>query len=112
MNRHLPLLFTLTFPIFLYSQVLSGAGTDVWIDVRSPMENMTSSISGHVNVPHERIAAMISELAPDKSSPVYLYCSTGRRAGLAKETLEGLGYSNVTNVGGLSDARKLYAASQ
>ncbi len=76
-----------------------------WIDVRTPAEYAASSISGHANIPHTEIGDRISALVPRKDTPVYLYCGSGRRAGLARETLEQLGYTNVTNAGTIDDAR-------
>lgn len=78
---------------------------EAWIDVRTPAEYQASSIAGHSNIPHTEIADRIVALVPVKSTPVYLYCGSGRRAGLAKEALEGMGYTNVTNVGTIDDAR-------
>jgi len=34
-------------------------------------------------------------------------CRSGRRAGIALATLEEMGYTNATNVGGIGDAREL-----
>ncbi|MGK0446122.1 MAG: rhodanese-related sulfurtransferase, partial [Bermanella sp.] len=34
-------------------------------------------------------------------------CRSGNRAGKAVNTLKSLGYTNVTNIGGLDDARAL-----
>ena len=38
-----------------------------------------------------------------KNAPVNLYCKSGRRAGVAKQMLEKLGYTRVTNHGGYQD---------
>jgi len=38
---------------------------------------------------------------------VYLYCHSGNRSGQAKIIMEGLGYTQVINAGGLGDAREL-----
>ena len=40
---------------------------------------------------------------PDKEAPVVIYCRSGRRAGKAKEMLEGFGYKKVLNAGGYDD---------
>jgi len=44
-----------------------------------------------------------SQLFPDKTKPVIIYCRSGRRAGKAKVVLEQMGYSKVMNAGGLVD---------
>jgi len=77
----------------------------VWIDVRTVEEYAESSIPGHANIPHIEIADKIATLVTDKNTPVYLYCVSGRRAGLAKASLEQLGYSNVTNTGTVETAQ-------
>ena len=79
---------------------------DTWIDVRSESEYQQSSISGHANIPHTEIAARITELVNDKDTPIYLYCRSGRRAGLAKTALEEMGYTQVSNAGGIEDVRQ------
>jgi len=79
---------------------------EVWIDVRSVAEHEASSIPGHANIPHPDIGGSIGDLVTDKNAPVFLYCGSGRRAGIAKETLDSLGYTNVTNSGGIDDVRK------
>jgi len=47
-----------------------------------------------------------------KNTPIYLYCAVGGRAEKARQSLLAAGYSNVTNAGGLEDARKLAAEPQ
>jgi phage shock protein E len=37
-----------------------------------------------------------------KDRQIYLYCLSGGRAGHAQTLLEGMGYTNVLNLGGLS----------
>jgi len=43
----------------------------------------------------------LAALPADRSSPLILYCRTGRRAGLAKAFLEAHSYSHVLNAGGV-----------
>lgn len=45
-----------------------------------------------------------------KNAAVYVYCRTGVRAGEAKTILEENGYTNVTNLGGLSNWEALGGA--
>ncbi len=78
----------------------------IWIDVRTAEENQESSIPGHPNILYTDIADKISTVTTDKNAPIYLYCRTGRRSGIAKETLEQLGYTNVTNAGGIDQVRE------
>ena len=77
----------------------------LWIDVRSPEEYRADRIEGDPNLPYEKIASTIGELAPDKNREIVLYCARGGRAGVAKKTLELMGYTHVRNGGGIADVR-------
>ena len=90
----------------VHAEVPPGA---VWIDVRSAEEFAGGHLEGALNIPHESIEASISELALATNTPIYLYCRSGRRSGIAKEKLQKMGYSELTNAGGLEDARTLAA---
>jgi phage shock protein E len=79
------------------------AATDdavIWIDVRSVEEYDAGHIEGHPNIPHQQISQSIAALTTDKSAPIRLYCRSGRRSGLAQETLQAMGYTDVVNMGG------------
>lgn len=79
----------------------------VWIDVRSPSETAGGHLPQAVLIPFDGIEAGVAELQFSKGTPIYLYCASGGRAENAKGRLETLGYSDVTNVGGLDDAQRL-----
>ena len=80
--------------------------TAVLLDVRSPEEYAAGYLKGARNIPHDRIGAEIAAVVPDKSAQVILYCRSGRRAKTAQETLRAMGYTNVSNFGGLEDAQE------
>jgi phage shock protein E len=73
--------------------------TGVWIDVRTPEEFTSGHLEGAANIPYDGIDGRIAALVPDKNAEIHLYCRSGRRSGLARETLLGLGYIKVTNEG-------------
>ena len=50
----------------------------------------------------------IVAVTEDKDASIYVYCRSGRRSGIAKETLEGLGFTQVVNVGGIEQAMKKF----
>ena len=75
----------------------------IWIDVRTPEEYQEGHLADAVNIPLDQIANKISATAADKNAPIHLYCKSGRRAGLAKQQLEKMGYTNVSNHGGYQD---------
>jgi phage shock protein E len=84
--------------------LVTSASEPLWIDVRSAQEYSDGHVEQATNIPHNEIAAGISELTTDKDATIYVYCRSGRRSGIAQDTLEGMGYTQVTNIGGLEDA--------
>lgn len=93
--------------LLLLSVPVHGASDDgdVWIDVRSVEEYSAGHIEGHPNIPYRDISASIGEFAADKSTPIRVYCQSGRRSGIARETLINMGYTNVVNMGGYDSVR-------
>ncbi len=79
----------------------------VWIDVRTVEEYSQDHMPTTENIPHTEIATRIADLGLDKDTPIKVFCRSGVRAGLALTSLQELGYTNVENVGGIADARKL-----
>ena len=86
-----------------------AAADDMWIDVRSPQEYAADHLDGAKNIPHTEIGTEIKKLNLAKDTKIKLYCRSGVRAGMAKKTLEEMGYTNVENMGGLEDAKKAAA---
>jgi rhodanese-related sulfurtransferase len=54
-----------------------------------------------------RVMRSGSMFAAHRSTPVYLYCAVGGRAEVARQRLLAMDFRNVSNVGGLEDARRL-----
>ena len=71
------------------------------IDVRTPDEYAARRIEGSKNVPLQNIGA-IEEVAPDKNTPLFVYCYSGGRSSSATKALKQMGYNNVNNIGGIS----------
>lgn len=71
----------------------------LWIDVRTAQEFDAGHLEGAVNIPYDEIEQNISAISADKAADIQLYCRSGRRAGIALETLRHMGYGNVTNAG-------------
>lgn len=98
-------LLLLTFATAPLGAVDPAAGGAVWIDVRAPSEYEQEHVSFAINIPHTEIVQGVAALQLPKDQPVYLYCRTGRRAGIARESLIEAGYENVKNVGSLVTAQ-------
>ena len=80
------------------------------IDVRDEDEFAAGHIPGAVSIPLERIDET-AERYPDRDKPLFLYCRSGRRSGLAESRLREMGYANAVNIGGIIDyeGEKVYA---
>jgi Rhodanese-related sulfurtransferase len=50
-----------------------------------------------LNIPYDEIEKHIKKLEAYKDKPIILYCRSGRRASIAKQTLEKYGFKNVLN---------------
>lgn len=92
-------LATLCFSLITHAEV-------IWVDVRSSIEHSIDNIEGDARIPHGDIVEAISELFPDKNTQIHLYCRSGGRAEKAMSALVAAGYINVSNTGGIDDARK------
>jgi len=92
----------LTFMLFSLSL---WASDPLWIDVRNPDEYASGHVEAAVNIPYTEIGARIGEVTEDKDAVIYLYCRSGRRSGIAKQTLQEAGFLNVVNIGGIEDAQ-------
>jgi phage shock protein E len=71
------------------------------IDVRMPSEYVEGHIPSAVNIPLDQLETKMS--AGDRSLLVVVYCQSGRRATMAKKTLDAMGYATVVNFGAISN---------
>jgi rhodanese-related sulfurtransferase len=87
-----------------------AAGGKIFVDVR----DSSDIASGGTIAGAERISRGFIEFAADDSMPthhkalqkdadIYLVCGLGGQAALAGKTLKDMGYTSVTNVGGIGD---------
>jgi phage shock protein E len=84
----------------------------VWIDVRTPSEYAQGHLPQARLIPFDGIEAGTAGLHLAKDTPIYLYCAAGGRAEKARQSLVAAGYTNVTNAGGIEDARRLAGEGQ
>ena len=68
------------------------------LDVRTPEEFAAGHVPGAVNIPYDQVDTRLSEIP--KTDEVVLYCRSGRRAGLAAETLSAAGYTKLAHLTG------------
>jgi len=72
----------------------------VLLDVRTPQEYSQGHIPGSRSLPLQSVRSA-GAFAPDKAAPVYVYCHSGARSRQAARELERMGYTNVTDLGGM-----------
>ena len=72
----------------------------VLLDVRTPEEYRDGHVEGSLNLPLHELKK-IETLIPDKTSPVYVYCLSGARSKRSAALMGHMGYTDVTDMGGL-----------
>jgi len=81
-------------------KVKNGA---VLIDVRTKEEFAHGSLAGSINVPYEQIESNLDLFTLNKKKEIILFCKSGRRSELGKQTFAKLGYLNVINAGSYAE---------
>jgi rhodanese-related sulfurtransferase len=72
------------------------------IDVRTPGEYAGGHVPGAINIPHMSVVARKDELATDKE--LVFICQVGQRSALACEFAAALGFKDLYNVEGGTEA--------
>lgn len=72
------------------------------IDVRDPIEYKRDHIEGAINIPSDEAEEKFTKLFM-KDESLILYCQSGGRSENVMEILESLGYTNVYNLGSISN---------
>lgn len=75
---------------------LHQQGGALIIDVRSNEEFLAGHLPKSVNIPFDQIDRLPS-IAKDKTQPIFLYCRTGRRSGIAEQAIKQMGYKYIYN---------------
>ena len=73
----------------------------VLLDVRTSEEYRGGHIPGSKNVPLQVIDKVVS-VVENKDTMLYVYCQSGARSRQATSMLQGMGYTNVNNIGGIA----------
>ena len=95
-----------TIPTFanISQDIDSGAAT--LLDVRTPQEFKISHFDGALNLNVEDIERGILPQV-SKNNKIYVYCRSGNRSAQAVNALKKAGYTNVVDLGGLSQVEGL-----
>lgn len=75
----------------------------ILIDVRTADEYAAGHAAQAILLPYDVIEQKIAQIAPNKNQKIYVYCRSGRRSAIASATLKHIGYSNLIDLGGLSN---------
>jgi sulfur-carrier protein adenylyltransferase/sulfurtransferase len=82
-------------------------GDAVVVDVREQQEWDEGHIAGAIHLPRGNLESRIERLAPERSRPLVVYCSSGSRSVFAAKTLGELGYDDVVSLaGGFTDWKR------
>ena len=73
----------------------------VLLDVRTTQEYGDGHIPESINIPLQAIDKVTS-VAENKDTVLYVYCQSGARSRQATSMLQGMGYTNVNNIGGIA----------
>lgn len=76
----------------------------ILIDVRTKEEYNTEHIDGAILLPVDSIDEnSIKDIVSDKDDVIIVYCQSGNRSSKALDTLESLGYTEVYDLGAISN---------
>ncbi len=109
MAKHTQFVIAMVLTIASIAAGAQTADNAFIIDTRSPAEFEAGHVEGAVLIPYDAIEARILKITQDKDATIYLYCGSGGRAEIARKRLAHRGFNNVTNLGGLEDARNFLA---
>lgn len=80
---------------------LASGNNVVLLDVRTPEEYREVHIPHSISLPLDQLKSGISKNVSDKNAEIIVYCLSGMRAASACRELAAMGYTNVSNMGGI-----------
>jgi rhodanese-related sulfurtransferase len=81
--------------------IAAGDPNTYLVDVRTEGEYNAGAIPSAINIPFDVIAENLP--TEDRSARIIVYCRSGNRSGIAADTLESLGFTDVMDFGGVSN---------
>ena len=73
----------------------------ILLDVRQPDEYEKGHVPGARSVPLQKLRDFSLEVT-DRATPLFVYCLSGARSARAVRALRGVGYTDVTDLGGIT----------
>jgi rhodanese-related sulfurtransferase len=80
--------------------LLSEPDSTLILDVRTPAEFASGHVPKAINIPHDQLAARLTEIDDFREAPVVVYCEHGGRAGKAESLLADAGFSKIHHLEG------------
>lgn len=84
---------------------LSPGRKVVLLDVRTPEEYREIHIPNSISLPLAELKSGIGKVVGDKVTEIIVYCLSGMRSATACRQLAAMGYTNVSNMGGIQSWR-------
>ncbi len=86
------------------AKTIMDSGEDhVVVDVRTQGEYESGHIEGALLLPLDEIELIASQKLPDLNQKILLYCRSGNRSAVAARMLIKMGYTDVSDFGGIID---------
>lgn len=81
-----------------------GTEDAILLDVRTVDEYFEGHIKGSLNIPLQDIHSVKNNI-PDLDRSIFVHCLSGARSAQATSVLKSMGYTNVTDIGGINSYR-------
>lgn len=78
---------------------IGGANAPLILDCREPNETNLGRIPGAIVIPRGTMETKIEAIVP-RDAHLVIYCASGNRSALAADTLQQMGYTNVSSLAG------------
>jgi rhodanese-related sulfurtransferase len=87
-------------PVAEYEQKLAASTGAQLVDVRTPGEYAEGHLANAKNIDYNSDAFADKVAKLDKAKPVFVYCLSGGRSGMAAEQMHNMGFTEVYNMKG------------
>ena len=78
---------------------IGGPNAPLILDCREPNETNLGRIPGAIVIPRGTMETKIEAIVP-RDAHLVIYCASGNRSALAADTLQQMGYTNVSSLAG------------
>lgn len=78
----------------------------ILLDVRSQREWARGVIENSILLEPSQVSQHIAQHAPNKNTPLIVYCASGMRSGMVRNQLLKMGYTHVVNGGSVNGVAK------